>query len=281
MPDVSTAKIEGIEVNYYEIGSGDPLVLLHGWPQTSYIWRKILPELAKEYHVFAIDLPGMGNSNSLPTADTQTVARFIKSFCDQFRLEGIHLMAHDIGAWVAVTFALEFEKNLKSLVVLDAGIPGLIPDEVFSPTNAKKIWQFYFHAIDGMPEFLIDGKEKEYLTWYFTKKTTVKDAITEADMEVYIQAYTGKERLRNGFDYYRSFTESVNQNKAYQHKLSIPILAIGAADAQGLNMGKAMRKIAGNQVQSASIPDCGHYIPEEQPQRLLDLLSNFWKDVKG
>jgi len=280
MPDVKAAKVEGIEVDYYEIGSGDPLILLHGWPQTSYVWRKMLLKLSKDYHVFAIDLPGMGNSNTLPTADTQTVARFIKSFCDQFCLERIHLMAHDIGAWVAVAFAHEFEKNLKSLVVLDAGIPGLIPDEVFSPLNAEKIWQFYFHAIDGMPEFLIDGKEKEYLTWYFTKKTTVKDAITEADMDVYIRAYTGKERLGNGFNYYRSFAESVNQNKAYQYKLSIPILAIGAANAQGLNMGKAMQKISNNEVQSASIPNCGHYIPEEQPQSLLDLLSYFWRDIK-
>jgi pimeloyl-ACP methyl ester carboxylesterase len=277
MPEVNTAKVGGIKINYYEIGCGDPLILLHGWPQTSYIWRKMLPELSKHYHVFAIDLPGMGNSNALPTADTQTVARFIKSFCDQFGLGKIHLMGHDVGAWVAVAFALEFEKYLKSLVVLDAGIPGLIPEEVFSPVNAEKIWQFYFHAIDGMPEFLIDGKEKEYLTWYFTKKTTVKDAITEADMDVYVCAYTGKERLRNGFNYYRSFAESVDQNKAYQHRLSIPILAVGAANAQGLNMGRAMQKIADHNVRSASIPDCGHYIPEEQPASLLDLLFNFWR----
>lgn len=280
MPVTNTAEVGGIKVDYYEIGSGDPLILLHGWPQTSYVWRKMLAQLSKHYHVFAIDLPGMGNNNALPTADTRTVARFIKSFCDQFALEKIHLMAHDIGSWVATAFALEFEENLRSLVVLDGGIPGLIPDEVFSPLNAEKIWQFYFHAIDGMPEFLIDGKEKEYLTWYFTNKTTVKDAISEADMDVYISAYTGRERLRNGFDYYRSFAESVIQNKAYQHKLSVPILAIGGANSQGLNMGRAMQKISNNEVQSASIPDCGHYLPEEQPQCSLNLLSYFWKKIE-
>jgi pimeloyl-ACP methyl ester carboxylesterase len=275
MSDIKSATVAGVEVNYYESGSGSPMILLHGWPQTSYIWRKVLPALQEQYHVFAIDLPGMGNSNSLVSADTQTVARLIKAFCDQFNLNDVHLVGHDVGAWVAVTFALEFESLLKSLVVLDAGIPSLIPDEVFSPQNAKKIWQFYFHAIDGMPEFLIEGKEKEYLSWYFTTKTAVKDAITEEDMAVYIEAYTGKERLGSGFDYYRAFPESALQNKAFKHSLSIPILAIGAQQGQGLNVGMAMQKIASAEIQSVSIPDCGHYIVEERPEEFLKLLLKF------
>jgi pimeloyl-ACP methyl ester carboxylesterase len=275
MPELKKAAIAGITFNYYEAGQGVPLILLHGWRQTSYIWRKVLPALQEHYRVIAIDLPGMGNSDISPTADTQTVARLIKSFCDHFDLPEVHLIAHDVGAWVAVTFALEYEKSLLSLIVLDAGIPGLIPDETFSPMNAQKIWQFYFHAITGMPEFLIAGKEKEYLSWYFTKKTTVKDAISEEDMAVYVDAYTGKERLRNGFDYYRAFPESANQNKSYQHKLHIPILAIGGDDAQGLNMGRAMQKIAGKEIQSVSIPGCGHYIVEEHPGKFLTLALEF------
>ncbi|WP_256010267.1 alpha/beta fold hydrolase [Desertivirga xinjiangensis] len=164
---------------------------------------------------------------------------------------------------------------LKSLIVLDAGIPGLIPEEIFSPANAKKIWQFYFHAIDDIPEFLLAGKESDYLRWYFTNKTTIKDAIDEADLAVYIGAYTGESRLKFGFDYYRAFTRSAAENKAYQKKLALPILAIGAEDGQGLNMGTAMQKVALNHVQSASITECGHYIPEEQPGRLLELVLKF------
>lgn len=275
MPGLKKAEIFGITFNYYEAGQGAPLILLHGWPQTSYIWRKVLPALQEHYHVFALDLPGMGNSDLSPTADTQTVARLIKSFCDHFDLPEVHLIAHDVGAWVAVTFALEYEKSLLSLIVLDAGIPGLIPDETFSPMNVQKIWQFYFHAIQGMPEFLIEGKEKEYLSWYFTKKTAIKDAISEEDMAVYIEAYTGKERLRSGFDYYRAFPESANQNKTYQHKLGIPILAIGGDDGHGLNMGRAMQKISGTEIQSVSIPHCGHYIVEEQPEIFIALTLDF------
>lgn len=195
--------------------------------------------------------------------------------CDQLHLGSIHLVAHDIDAWVAVTFALKYESALKSLIVLDAGIPGLIPDEIFSPLNAKKIWQFYFHAIDEIPEFLIAGKEKEYLSWYFKNKTTVKSAITEEDMAVYIEAYTGNERLKQVFNYYRAFLESAVPNKSYQNKIETPILAIGAENGQGLNMGVAMQKVAIHKIESASIADCGHYIAEEQPEKFLEMCLKF------
>ena len=204
----------GIPVTYYECGEGEPMILLHGWPQTSYVWRKVLPGLSENYRVIAVDLPGMGNSDATPAADTQSVAIFLKSFFDLLGIEKFHLLAHDVGAWVAVTFGLEFEKSLLSLIVLDAGIPGLIPDEIFVPENANKIWQFYFHTIEGLPEFLIAGKENEYLRWYLTKKATVKGAITDEDIAVYTKAFTGPQRLRDGFAYYRAYPESARQNRS-------------------------------------------------------------------
>jgi len=277
LSDKKEVIIQGIPINYYECGSGTPVILLHGWPQTSYIWRKLLPQLQQQYHIFAVELPGMGNENPAQSADTQNVARLIRSFCDHLGLESLHMVAHDIGAWVAVAFALENENLLRSLSVLDAGIPALIPEEIFSPANAKKIWQFYFHAVDEIPEFLIAGKEKEYLTWFFSRKASVKDAITEADIDVYVNAYTGKEKLKNGFDYYRAYEESVRQNNNFAHKLALPILAVGGDNAQGLNMGIAMQKVSLNHIQAASIPNCGHYIAEEQPELLLELLLPFLK----
>ncbi|WP_256010268.1 alpha/beta fold hydrolase [Desertivirga xinjiangensis] len=105
MPDAKEAVIGGIAVNYYEGGSGSTIILLHGWPQTSYIWRKVWPELQKHYHVIAIEMPGLGNSNALPSADTLSVSNFIRQFCEQLKIKSFHLLAHDIGAWVAVTFA--------------------------------------------------------------------------------------------------------------------------------------------------------------------------------
>lgn len=275
LPDSQQIIVNGTPVTYYESGKGTPLILLHGWPQTSYIWRKVFPELQEHYRIIAIDLPGMGNSNNLPSSDTLAVSKLIKDFCAELYIDQFHLVAHDIGAWVAVTFALEYEHLLKSLIILDAGIPGLIPDEVFSPLNAQKIWQFYFHAIDEIPEFLIEGKEWGYLSWYFDKKTAVKDAFNLEDIAVYVNAYSGKKRLSTSFDYYRSFALNVAQNTSYQHKLHIPILAIGGELAQGKNVGIAMQKISGNPIHAVSLPKCGHYIAEEQPVLFLKLALPF------
>lgn len=275
LPAATELQVDGVLATYHESGAGAPMLLLHGWPQTAYVWRKVLPELAQHYRVLALELPGMGNGHPTPTADTKAVARFLKAFCDQLGLGPVHLVAHDVGAWVAVTFALEYEASLQSLIVLDAGIPGLIPAAVFSPLNAGKIWQFYFHAIEGMPEFLIAGKEKEYLYWYFDQKTAVKDAITDADAALYTAAYAGQQRLRDGFAYYRAFAQSAQQNQAYRHQLTIPILAIGGEQAQGLNVGLGLQKIAAQKIEAVSLPLCGHYIVEEQPAMFLKLIAAF------
>lgn len=271
-----------MHVTYYEDGnnSESTIVLLHGWPQTSYVWRKVFPSLAEQHRVIAIDLPGMGNDNIAEKTDTKSIAAIVKEVCDKLHLEKVHLVGHDIGAWVAAAFAIDYEDKLKSLIVMDAGIPGLIPDEVFIPANAGKIWQFYFHSIQELPEMLIEGKEREYLTWYFVNKSAVKDAITEEDIEHYFKAYNGKKRLANSFAYYKSFPESCEQNNARTKHLDIPILAIGGEKAQGLNMGRAMNKMCEDNVTAVNIADCGHYIPEEQPEEMLRVFTEFFATVK-
>jgi len=281
LPEPKTKVIDNVLVTYYEGGNAEStIILLHGWPQTSHIWRKVFKPLTEKHRVIAIDLPGMGNNNTAEQTDTKHIASIINGLQKALNIDKFHLAGHDIGAWVATAFANDFEERLKSLIVMDAGIPGLIPDEVFVPGNAGKIWQFYFHSIKGLPEFLIEGKEKEYISWYFTNKSVIKEAIGAEDIEHYYQAYKGKERLANGFAYYQAFPENCTQNNACAKDIAIPILAIGGEKAQGLNMGTSMNKISTNKVTAVSIPDCGHYIPEEQPEELLRVLENFFLDIE-
>lgn len=279
MPEVRYCEVEGVTMHYYEQGEGPVILLLPGWPQTAYAWRKMIPLLSVNHRVIAIELPGMGNSNPLPEADTLTVARYISKFCEQLQITGFHLVGHDVGAWVAATFALEFEDQLRSLTIMDAGIPGLIPEEVFKPENAAKIWQFYFHSVIDIPEFLIEGKEEAYLNWYFTTKSGIKDAITKADLDYYVKAYQGSERLANGFAYYRSFPVSAEFNRNHPTILKIPVLTIGGAKAQGEHVCKAMQKISENKIHSVVLADTGHYIPEEQPLASAEVLSAFIRDI--
>jgi pimeloyl-ACP methyl ester carboxylesterase len=278
LPEKQFIVVDQEVVCYYEQGRGDVVLLLHGWPQTSYVWRAILPELSKKYRVIAIDLPGLGDSQATTKHDTRHIAAVINKCLTNLKISQLHLVGHDVGAWVATAYAFQYEHTLQSLTVIDAGIPGLISPAVFQPDNAGKVWQFYFHAIDDIPEWLLEGKERAYLSWYFTNKSFVKGAITTEDLDVYYQYYKGKEKLKSGFGYYRAFPESAKQNQSVASRLNIPILAVGGEHALGTQVGKAFEKLSST-VRTVSIKDCGHYVPEEQPDELTRLLYEFFAET--
>ncbi|SDH21720.1 alpha/beta fold hydrolase [Chitinophaga filiformis] len=267
MPDAKFIQIESTKLCYYEQGQGEVILLLHGWPQTSYVWRKVIPKLAKRNRVIAVDLPGLGNSGSAESYDTRTVAAIISKFITAQKIGKVHLVSHDVGSWVAVSFALQHEDQLNTLTVIDAAIPGFISDAVFKPENAKKIWQFYFHAVADIPELLVEGREEAYLSWYFSNKSFVKSAISVEDRDVYVKAYTGKDRLGRGFAYYRAFNLSAENNRNVQRRLTIPVWALGGQYALGEQIGNALKAIAEPKV--VVIKDCGHYVPEEQPEETV------------
>jgi pimeloyl-ACP methyl ester carboxylesterase len=269
--------IEGKAIGYKTAGTGTPVILLHGWPQTAHIWRKVVSAIASRHQVILIDLPGLGESESYDIYDTGFIAEIIAKTAQTLGVREYHLVGHDIGAWVAVAQARLFESRLKSLTVIDAGIPGLIPDVIFKPENAQRVWQFYFHAVADIPELLIKGREKEYLAWYFRNKSVVKDAITDLDIAHYVDQYSRRNAMSNGFGYYRAFSLSAEQNRAAHPKLTIPILAIGAESGVGTSIGMAMDKIA-DRVTTKVVTHCGHYVPEERPSEFSELLLSFIED---
>ncbi|XPV70454.1 MAG: alpha/beta fold hydrolase [Halarcobacter sp.] len=228
--------LDEIEIAYHQEGEGEVIILLHGWPQTSYMWRKVIPILSKNFRVIALDLPGLGNSSDTLNYDTKNIATIINDFRSKLGIKKFHLIGHDIGAWVATSYSLFFEKYLNSLVIIDAGIPGLIPDDLFKLENANKVWQFYFHSLDSIPEFLTKGKEKEYISWYFEK--------------------------------------SALQNKKQTSKISTKILAIGGEFAVSEQISIAMKKISNNVISSV-IKECGHYVPEEKAEELCEIINSF------
>ncbi|MGB5920126.1 alpha/beta fold hydrolase [Arcobacter sp.] len=264
------------EISYHSQGEGEVIILLHGWPQTSYMWRKVIPILSKSFNVIALDLPGLGNSGDATSYDTKNIATVINNFREKLGIEKFHLIGHDIGAWVATSYSLYFEKYLKSLVIIDAGIPGLIPDDLFKIENANKVWQFYFHSLESIPEFLTKGKEKEYISWYFNKKSYVKNAINDEDIQNYYLSYLKPNKMKNGFKYYRYFKQSALQNKNQTSKIDTKILAIGGEFAVSNQVGIAMERIS-NKVTTKVIKDCGHYVPEEQAQKLCEIIID-WID---
>jgi len=274
MPSRQFHEIDNKKLAYYEEGKGETIILLHGWPQTSYVWRKVIPKLSKTNHILAIDLPGFGNSEEINSYTTENVSAIIHQFVLDKKIKKFHLVGHDLGTWVALTYAIKYENNLSTLTLVDAGIPGLMDEKVFLPENANKIWQFYFHGIDDLPELLTDGKEDIYLNWYFTTKSFVKDAITTSDKKEYVNQYKKVGKMKVGFDYYRAFAENAHFNKNNIKTFKIPILAIGGAHALGKNVGNALTPFS-KTLTNVSLDNSGHYVPEEQPEKFSNKLIEF------
>jgi pimeloyl-ACP methyl ester carboxylesterase len=272
------ASVNGIQMHYVMGGQGDPVVLLHGWPETWYAWRHVMPALAQNYTVIAPDLRGLGDSSKPTTGyDGKTVAEDIHQLVTQLGFNTIFLVGHDIGTQIAYSYAAVHPTEVEKLVVMDLTIPG------FAPPGITPRWWFFFHQTPDVPEALVEGKEMEYLSWHLRGLALNPSAITQEDINEYVSHYSAPGGMRAGFEYYRAFPENAIQNQNYsQTKLTMPVLALGASyiPVLGGNITMptiiyGMQQLAEN-VTGIRVPNSGHFIAEEQPQFLINQLSNFF-----
>jgi pimeloyl-ACP methyl ester carboxylesterase len=276
-----TASVNGIQLHYVIGGQGDPVVLLHGWPQTWYAWRHVMPTLAKNYTVIAPDLRGLGDSSRpVDGYDGNTTAEDIYQLITQLGAnEKIYLVGHDVGAQTAYSYAAIHPDNVSKLVVMDYVLPGFYPPSL----EGVCCWWFSFHQTRDVPELLTAGKEREYLSWHYRGLAYNQEAITEADVDKYVSSYSASGGMRAGFEYYRAFPINAEQNKVLSEtKLQIPVLALGGdiypalgGDAPGNFALDSTQGLAEN-VKGVIVPLSGHYIPEERPDFVTKELFKFF-----
>jgi pimeloyl-ACP methyl ester carboxylesterase len=267
-----TASVNGIQLHYVIGGQGDPVVLLHGWPQTWYEWRHIMPALAKNYTIIAPDLRGLGDSSKPFTGyDGNTTAEDIYQLLSQLGLnQKIYLVGHDIGVLTAYSYAASHPNNVSKLVILD--VPPLPP-----PGFENCCWWFRFHQTPDVPEALTAGKEREYLSWFY-RFAYNPEAITEDDIDKYVASYSAPGGMRAGFEYYRAFPITLEQNKEHANvKLPMPVLALGGEYSFGTAALTSMKSLA-TDVRGGIVPLSGHWIPEEQPDFLVKQLASFFSE---
>jgi pimeloyl-ACP methyl ester carboxylesterase len=273
-----TASVNGIQMHYVIGGQGDPLVLLHGWPETWYSWRLVMPALAKNYTVIVPDLRGLGDSSKPQTGyDGKTVAEDIHQLVTQLGFESIFLAAHDVGVLAAYPYAAEYPTGVKGLAVWEAPIPG------FTPPGSMPPWWIPFHQVPDVPEALVQGKEKEYLSWFYQNLAYDPAVITQDAVNEYVSKYSAPGGMHAGFEYYRALPEHVMQNQNYSRtNLTMPVLTLqgGYIPFFGGNITMSiteygMRQLAEN-VTGITVPNSGHWIQEEQPDFLVNVLNNFF-----
>jgi pimeloyl-ACP methyl ester carboxylesterase len=278
-----TAAVNGIQIHYVIGGKGDPLVLLHGWPETWYAWRHVMPALAKNYTVIAPDLRGLGDSSKPITGyDGKTVAEDIHQLIGKLGFKTIFLVGHDIGTQVAYSYAAAHPTQVKKLAVMELTIPG------FAPPGRMPLWWATFHQTPDIPEALVEGKEIMYLSWFYHNLANNPAAITQADINEYVSHYSAPGGMRAGFEHYRAFPRDAIQNQNYSKtKLTMPVLAVGGGYIPVLGGKITMpsiiygMKILAQNVQGITVPNSGHYIPEEQPDFVIKLLNNFFSGNPG
>ncbi len=225
------ATVDGVRLHYVTGGNpeGEMLVLFAGFPESWCAWRKIMPRLGERYRLMAPDLPGQGDSDR-PIAgyDTQALATAAHGLLEQLGIDHYHLAGHDVGAWVAYLYAHLFAGEVKRLVLLDAGIPGVtLPDAVpLAPDKAWRTWHFAFHTIPDLPEALLTGREREYLDWFVRRKAADPQAFSDDDVGEYLRVFTKAGGLRAGLAYYRAAGVSAAQAVVFLHPTTPPLTKV-------------------------------------------------------
>lgn len=274
------ADVGEVLLHYVTAGEGEPLVLLHGWPQTWYEWRRVLPALSRHFRVIAPDLRGLGDSSRpLGGYDKKTMAEDVwRLLSRHLGIERFCLVGHDWGGPVAFALASAHPEAVRRLAILDVVIPGDGGD--FSQGGRR--WHHAFHMTGDLPEALVTGRERLYLEWFYRNFAWRPDAIGEEEIEEYLRTYRQPGALRAGFALYRALPQdrADNATAIAKGKLKMPVLAVGGGRSfgRGAEVEQSLRRVAEN-VTGAIVPDCGHWIPEEQPQLLLEALLPFLQEA--
>lgn len=268
-----TTEIDAVSLHYLTAGQGPALVLLHGYAETSLMWRPIMPLLAKRFTVIAPDLPGIGDS-AIPAdgLDMKTAAIRIHALARSLGVQKAEVVGHDIGLMVAYAYAALFPSEVEKLVVMDAFLPGVAGWEPVY--NSPNIWHFRFNG--PTPEGLVQGRERTYFEYFWNDLAADKTrSIPEADRQAYTAAYSRPGRMRAAWAYFVSFQRAAKDfAELSRTKLTMPVLSIAGEKSMGDVLAQQMKHVTSS-VTGIVLKDTGHWVLEERPKETTDALVKF------
>lgn len=268
-----TAEINGVKLHYITAGHGAPLILLHGYAETSLMWKPIIPVLAERFTVIAPDLPGIGDSD-IPAhgLDMKSAAISIHDLAKSLGVQKAEVVGHDIGLMVAYAYAAQFPTEVTKLVLMDAFLPGVEGWEAVY--NNPNIWHFRFNG--PTPEALVQGRERTYFEYFWNDFAADKThSIPEADRKAYTAAYARPGRMHAGWAYFVSFQQAAKDfAQLSQTKLHMPVLTIGGEKSLGEALGQQTKLVA-TDVTVVVLKDTGHWVVEERPKETTEALQKF------
>jgi pimeloyl-ACP methyl ester carboxylesterase len=259
-------------------GDGPPLLLVHGWPQTWYAWRMLMPALAQDFSVVAVDQRGIGLSDKPRDGyDTATLASDLVALMDALGHSRFALYGTDVGMPIAYALAADHRDRIDRLAVSEAPLPGISPSPplFLPPLLNERLWHLAFNQLPKINEQLVTGREDIFFGAEFDASAGTSK-LPRDTIRYYIDTLAADpDHLRGSFGFYRAIPTSIAQNEQRKtRRLTLPVLAIGGAESSGEGVGNTM-KLTADDVQTLVIPGCGHWVAEQAPDELLAALTAF------
>jgi pimeloyl-ACP methyl ester carboxylesterase len=267
------ANANSVRLHYLVAGKGDPVVLLHGYAETSHMWRPLMAELANNHTAIATDLRGAGQSSTPADGYTKAaMARDIHALVRKLGCERIRIVGHDIGLMVAYAYAAQYPSEVDRIALMDAFLPGV--------GNWRDVWLmrdlWHFHFYGKTPLALVHGRERIYFEHFWNDfAADSAHSVPERDRRIYAKAYARPGGMRAGFEYFRAFEKDAKDFALFaQTPLSMPMLVLTGEKASGDFLIQQGRLVATN-VEGVVVRKSGHWLMEEAPDQVIPKLVEF------
>jgi pimeloyl-ACP methyl ester carboxylesterase len=268
-----TAQANGTTLRYVRGGTGPAVILLHGFPEDWYAYHRVMPLLAKQFTVVAVDLRGIGGSAATAGGyDAANMAEDVHQLVEQLHLEHVYVVGHDIGGMAAYAFARRYPENSRGVMMLDAPLPGLGSWDAVK--TSRITWHINFQQTPDLPEQLIAGREAVYFCHFLDR-----DTFSDADVARYARAYAAPEHLRALLEIYRAFPANEKFNAAQQSAISLPLVLAPGENSPFEKLmpsfAETLRDHGCANVKIEVIKNSVHYVADEQPEAVAELIERY------
>lgn len=276
-----TADVNGTRLHYVSAGTtGSPILLVHGFPETWWTFHRLIPLLAAEHRVFAVDLRGFGDSSTADEGhDSATTAADLHALVEHLDVGPVHVTGQDIAGGAVYRLVTGHPEDVLSLTAIELGLAGFGLEALADVTRGGS-WHIGVLAAPGVPELLLAGRERAFLgEWAFPGLAAVRDAITDADVDEFARTYARPDGWRGAAGLYRSMLAEGEELRALAeaHPVTVPVLAVGAGG--GSFTADTMRQVARGAIATAQLDGVGHYAALEAPAALAAVLLDFLASV--
>jgi pimeloyl-ACP methyl ester carboxylesterase len=270
------ADVNGVKIAYLTAGQGSPVLLLHGYAQTSHMWKPLIAKLAPTHLVIAPDLRGFGQSAKPETGyEKKTLAQDIHGLIASLGIKQIAVAGHDIGLMVAYAYAAQYPTEVTRIALLDAFLPGV--GEWTKVWLLRDLWHFHFYGTT--PLALVKGRERIYLEHFWNDfAADPKHSVSEADRRVYAAAYAQPGAMKASFEVFHAFEQDAKDFAVFaKTKLTMPMLVLSGEKAGGQFLITQGKLVDAN-VEGVIVPGSGHWLVDEAPDETLPKLVAFFKE---